>query len=470
MTALPTAMGVRPESLPALVASRAGGAALHDDAFVDRWLQERREAARLAAVLVPLDQLDGWRRDASTGDIRHVAGRFFSVTGVRCRHRSGHSEVEWDQPILDQPETGILGLLARRIGGVMHLCLQAKEEPGNIGGIQLSPTVQATYSNYTGAHGGALPAFLEHFTDPDPARVVFARLQTEDGGRFLHKSNRNMVVEVGDDFPLALPPTFIWLTLRQVAALLRRGDLVNACARSVLSCLLFPTPGAGRGPGRGRPRRSPQRDGVPEGVWDTLQWLDDRRSATHVLTRRIGLSDLQEWRLDEKGFFSHVERRYFRVVGMRILAAEREVKAWCQPILENPAPGVIGLLVRDGPGGLELLMQAKAEVGNKSAVQLGPTVQFTPGNYAAPGRRRPRLSDAFLSPAPSRTLHESHQAEEGARFFREHHVHRILRHPPGLDLRLTDDHRWLPMSHVQFLLHLGEQVNSCARSVLSCLL
>ena len=32
--------------------------------------------------------------------------------------------------------------------------MQAKVEPGNINSIQLSPTLQATRSNYTKAHGG----------------------------------------------------------------------------------------------------------------------------------------------------------------------------------------------------------------------------------------------------------------------------------------------------------------------------
>jgi oxidase EvaA len=453
-------MGVRPRALDAILASRDGGAALHEDAFVDEWIQRRRAETGISSALVPLSQMEGWQRERGTGNLRHAAGRFFSVTGVHCRHRLDRTEIEWDQPIIEQPETGILGILAKVIDGVMHFCLHAKEEPGNIGGVQLSPTVQATYSNYTGAHGGAAPPFLELFTAPAPGTVLIARLQTEDGGRFLYKSNRNLIVDAGDDFPVELPDGFIWLTLRQLAGLLRKEDIVNACARSVLSCLVF-------APGAALPV---ERTALPEGLWDTLQWLDDRRAATHMQARRIGLDELKEWHTDAKGFFSHRERHFFRVVGMRVTAAAREVTSWCQPIIENAQPGVIGLLVREGPRGLELLMQARAEVGNKTAVQLAPTVQFTPGNYAVPGsRQRPLLFETFLGAAGYRVVHESRQAEEGARFFREHHVHRILALPAGADLLLTADYRWLPLSHVQFLVHLGEQVNSCARSVLACL-
>lgn len=466
---LPSAMGIRQSVVSDTLASLGHGQSYHDDAFAEKWLDKRGELAGLAAMLVPLEKMKGWRSDPQTGNIGHETGRFFSITGIRCRHRKGLSEIEWDQPIIEQPETGILGILAKSINGVMHFCLQAKEEPGNIGGMQLSPTVQATYSNYTGAHGGSLPPYLEHFLAPPAERIIFARLQTEDGGRFLYKSNRNMIVDAGGDFPLELPDGFIWLTLRQIAGLLRRDNLVNACVRSILSSLIYTVMLAGGGDDGNGLCRKP--DACPAGIWETLQWLDDRRADNHMLARRIGLNDLQEWSLDDKGFFSHREKRFFRIVGMNISSATREVRSWNQPIIENPSPGVIGLLVRKRPQGLEILMQAKAEVGNKIAVQLGPTVQFTQGNYAYSTKlKMPFLSDEFMTLNKFKVVHESRQSEEGARFYRECHIHRILMLPDGADLPIPDDYRWLPLSHVQFLVHLGEQVNSCARSILTCLL
>jgi oxidase EvaA len=39
-----------------------------------------------------------------------------------------------------QPEIGILGVITRMIGGVRHFLLPAKNEPGNLNGLQLAPT------------------------------------------------------------------------------------------------------------------------------------------------------------------------------------------------------------------------------------------------------------------------------------------------------------------------------------------
>ena len=233
----PLMPGLGREILADLFVSGMTRYAMNSDADVDRWISARIAAAKLRSEVVPLGRLDQWYVEEATGNIKHRTGRFFTISGVRARHRTRHGDLEWDQPIIDQPEIGILGILAKRICVILHFCLQAKEEPGNLQGVQLSPTVQATYSNYTRAHGGALPPFVDLFLDPPRERILYAKLQTEDGGRFLFKSNRNMIVLAEEDEARELPDGYLWVTLRQIRALLRCDNLVNACARSVLSSL-----------------------------------------------------------------------------------------------------------------------------------------------------------------------------------------------------------------------------------------
>lgn len=231
-------MGFDRQAMHNLYLSSKSNYSLYDDEAVMSWINERLKAPGLRAESRPIQDVEKWRVDAENGNISHESGRFFTILGIQVLHRTNHEERAWDQPILDQPEVGILGILAKDFGGVWHFCLQAKEEPGNINIVQMSPTVQATYSNYTRVHGGSPPPFLEFFMDPPAQRIIFSKLQSEDGGRFLFKSNRNMVVLAPDDAEILLPDGFIWLTLRQIGRLLQMDNMVNYCARSVLSCLI----------------------------------------------------------------------------------------------------------------------------------------------------------------------------------------------------------------------------------------
>jgi dTDP-4-dehydro-6-deoxy-alpha-D-glucopyranose 2,3-dehydratase len=452
--------GVSSRVWSAICRSRLTEEATNSDRFVSEWLHLRRAESRLALEQLSLRELAGWLVDQRTGNICHRQGKFFSVTGITVRHRTKSGELSWDQPIIDQPEVGILGILAKEIRGVLHFCLQAKEEPGNIGGVQLSPTVQATYSNYTRAHGGSRPPFVEYFFDPPRDRLLFAKLQTEDGGRFLYKSNRNMIILVAEDELTTIPRDFVWLTLRQIGQLLKQDNLIHACTRSVLAALIASVSCGASPPGE-----------FAEGLQESLQWLDDQKAANHFLVKREGLNTLQEWWLDEDGFFSHREKRFFQVKGIRVSTPSREVQGWSQPILVNPEVGVIGLLVKKVAGELYFLLQAKAEPGNRTAVQLGPTVQFTPGNYVGNEKlAKPFLFDEFNGNGRFRVLSESLQAEEGARFFHETHRHRVLELAEGETLSHPAEYHWLSAAEVAFFLNLGDQVNSCARSVLTCLI
>lgn len=452
-------LGFEPKIIHDLRESMDAGLPLHPDAWVNTWVAEQLAEPRLQTEIVPLQQLQKWRINGENGNIEHETGMFFTVTGLSVRHRAPREILHWDQPIIDQPEIGILGILAKRINGVLHFCLQAKEEPGNVNSVQLSPTVQATYSNYTRVHGGITPPFLEHFISPAPEKLMFAKLQTEDGGRFLYKSNRNMIVLVDDNEDNDLPPSFIWLTLRQISQLFRQDNLIHACTRSILSALV---PAVSTAPLPGR---------QPINLGDICQWLDSQKASNHFFAKRQGLNQLQEWHLDNSGAFTQLERRFFRIIGIQVRSVGREVTAWSQPILANPASGIIGLLIRHRNGRREYLMQAKAEVGNRTAVQLGPTIQITPANYIDNRRlTKPFLFDEFAAPSRYRVLFDNYQAEEGARFYKEAHRHLILELPAGVELALPTSFRWLTDAQLHFLLQMGEQVNPCARSIISCLM
>ena len=115
---------------------------------------------RFSAHLIALDEVRDWSRDAQ-GNVRHKTGQFFGVQGVRIESGNLREVASWDQPIYTQPEGGILALLARETrGDGVQFLLNGKPEPGNIGIIQFSPTIQSTWSNIRRAHAGRRPPMV----------------------------------------------------------------------------------------------------------------------------------------------------------------------------------------------------------------------------------------------------------------------------------------------------------------------
>src|SRR5581483_5965782 len=129
------------------------------------WWSLRAQSNRFNVRQIAFDELIDWRFDPETGNLSHSSGRFFTIEGLHVRSDYGPIG-EWSQPIINQPEIGILGIIVKSFDGVPHCLMQAKMEPGNVNTLQLSPTVQATSSNYTRAHSGSGVRYLEYFADP----------------------------------------------------------------------------------------------------------------------------------------------------------------------------------------------------------------------------------------------------------------------------------------------------------------
>lgn len=203
------------------------------------WLDNLNKKITFEILFVDLPLLNNWYFDQGN-NLRHVSKKFFSIEGIQVEMGfNGENVKRWDQPIINQPEIGFLGILCQKKNGILYFLMQAKIEPGNINKIQISPTLQATKSNFTMIHGGKSPLFLEYFkSNLQYTRIIVDQLQSEQGARFLKKRNRNMIVEVAEDFKLEeIPPNFCWLTLCQIKKFFNIPNLVNMDTRTVLSCI-----------------------------------------------------------------------------------------------------------------------------------------------------------------------------------------------------------------------------------------
>ncbi|OHV32919.1 NDP-hexose 2,3-dehydratase [Parafrankia colletiae] len=439
------------------------------------WFEERRQVDVAQVRRIDLADLDRWSEDPHTGNIGHDSGKFFVVEGLSVNHSDGPVP-RWTQPIINQPEIGILGILAKEFDGVLHFLMQAKNEPGNAGGVQLSPTVQATRSNYTGVHGGAAVPYLEYFRSADPGTVIADALQSEQGSWFYQKRNRNVVVEVQDEVPLL--DGFRWLTLGQLHRLLAEDDIVNMDSRTVLSCLPFAAvqlattfPAAVDSLQTAVLRSSSQEEAGRHPTGEILSWVTDARTRNQVRAQRIPLADVTSWRHTATAI-EHEAGLFFRVIGVDVRTGHREVASWTQPMIEPVGTGIVAFLVTRFGGVLHALVHARVEPGYFDVVELAPTVQCNEENYGwLPAAARPRFLDRVLAARPEEILFEAALSEEGGRFYHALNRYLIIELDAGAGAALDTgpDHRWLTLHQLVGLLRHSHYVNVQARSLVACL-
>ena len=210
---------------------------IHKLDYIIEWFNKKREESDMIVEEIGINDLDKWNVDSDTGNISHESGGFFQIIGVKASNTFDREvgKKGWTQPMIAKNPGGMLGIIMKRINGIPHYLLQAKAEPGNIGKLQLSPTLQATTSNLLKAHGGAKPIFAEYFDDENKPKIIYAKWQSEDGGRFHLKSNYNMIVEVREDEELKIPDSFIWVTLYQIKQLMQIENFVGPHVRGIIS-------------------------------------------------------------------------------------------------------------------------------------------------------------------------------------------------------------------------------------------
>jgi oxidase EvaA len=435
------------------------------------WFADCHRHAYAEVERIPLDRLEGWYVERDTGNIRHHSGKFFSVEGLFVDLPGGPVQ-RWHQPIIIQPEIGILGILVKEFDGVLHCLMQAKIEPGNANGLQLSPTVQATRSNYTRVHGGKPVPYLKYFVDTARSSVVADVRQSEQGSWFHQKRNRNMVVEVREDIEVL--DGFRWMTLGQVHQLLAVEDVLNMDARTVLSCLPFSGgdleqayPLAGDDAFQDALVRScDERSGSLHPMSDILSWITERRTLTEITTRIIPLNTVAHWDFGPERI-EHETGRFFGVIGVDVTARGREVAHWTQPMVEPHGTGVVAFLVREIEGVLHALVQARVEPGFVDVIELAPTVQCAPQNYDLLPTV-PSYLDDVLDAEPERIRFATVLSEEGGRFYRARNRYIVVE--TDRDPRtVPDNFRWLTVRQLIELLRHSHYVNVQARTMIACL-
>ncbi len=421
-----------------------------DISYALHQLRQRRTLHKVTVKEIPFNELSCWSFTSSNNWLSHESGKFFSIAGIDIKTNFGGTP-SWQQPIIYQPEIGILGIIAKEINGVVHFLLQMKMEPGNIGTYQLSPTVQATKSNYTQVHRGKKPPYIDFFLKLKNYKVIIDVLQSEQSARFFKKRNRNIIILVKDE--IKVEEGFIWLTLGQIFSLIELDNIVNMDTRTVLSSLTF---------------TSNFEDRPLNTTTDILHWLTSKKAQYDLSVKFTPVKKIEKWIIDDYRIYNE-EKKFFSVIACSIKTETREVKNWTQPMIQPHGHGLIVMFIKKFNDSWHCLIQAKLEPGIYDIVEMAPTIQCITGTYEGlPKEKYPAYLNYFFSCDKKQIRHDSYQSEEGGRFFQESNRNVVIEVDSDFP-DLKDNFKWVSFMQLKHFIRYNNYVNIQCRCLLTCM-
>ena len=437
---------------------------------LQEWVRQRNETIAVSIRKISLEETGTWFYEKKTGCICNQEHSFFQITGYQQKMADGSVVT---QPVILQEEIGYLGILCQEINGVMHFLMQAKIEPGNVNKIQISPTIQATKSNFTRKHGGAAPPYLEYFLNAPQYETVVDQIQSEQSSRFYKKRNRNIILRVEEKIPLL--PSHRWMTLGQIKTLMRQDNLVNMDTRTVLSCIPFSKLDL---PMQELLRLSDLFQNKPlfrsvftcsagNPLPEIYQYINNWKMFSETERMLLPLHQLEEWEMRD-GELICKHPYPFKAIFCDISIEGREVKHWTQPLFEANGIATFGLMCCEHNGVLKFLVKAMPEIGCFDGLELGPTIQWEP---SAGNRRADKVSRLFEEKYSRRkgVLFDHLLSEEGGRFYQEQNRNILLQIDACELPELPEGYFLLDYRTLNELVQINNTLNIQLRNLLSLL-
>lgn len=440
---------------------------IHD---IMNWIEEIRKKTKVNINECSINESTFWFYDDYSGEITNRKRSFFSIIGVK---RFENNILVSEQPIIKQPEIGYLGMICKKIGGVFNFLIQAKVEPGNINYVQLSPTIQATKSNFMRVHGGRMPLYFEYFDHADNYRIVYDQIQSEQSSRFLKKRNRNIIIVVEEDIPIY--ENYMWMTLGQIKALMKIDNLVNMDTRTVISGI----------PLSGFMLESSELEYIKacfvqktffnsifrtENVAELsniYHYINNYKMFQNDRIVEIPLYELSEWEINEYGIVCK-RPSDFKVRYYDISIENREVVRWDQPLFEAMGHAVFGLIIADVDSCMKILVRIKSEIGTFDRMELAPTIQWESTHKSSHDDSVEKIFRERLREHRNVIL-DVMLSEEGGRFYQEQNRNVVLRVEYDIFEKLPDGYVWANYSTLNLLVQINNCLNIQLRNLLSTL-
>ena len=128
------------------------------------------------------------------------------------------------------------GLITAEFEGLKKFLVHAKPEAGCFDGIELAPTVQLEAAVPESEYLLLDKLFFELLENS--AEIKNNVILSEEGGRFYHEQNKNIILNVPPERVGELPEGYFWLDYKTLNGMVQYNNVLNIQLRNELSSSL----------------------------------------------------------------------------------------------------------------------------------------------------------------------------------------------------------------------------------------
>lgn len=181
---------------------------------------------------VPLHELSGW--EFTDDGIMCTTGYAFKVIFADIEIE-GREVTHWTQPLFEAVGMAVFGLVSADFDGKTKFLVHALHEVGCFDGMELAPSVQLE----AGTPENKYDVITRLLFDCVKSRSCVRNdvILSEEGGRFYHEQNRNIIVHIDADKVPELPEGYFWADYRTLNEMVQYNNVLNIQLRNLLSLL-----------------------------------------------------------------------------------------------------------------------------------------------------------------------------------------------------------------------------------------
>ena len=155
---------------------------------------------------------------------------------IFCEIEINNREVKkWDQPLFEANKIATFGLITFNDNGTKKFIVKAVPEIGCFDQIELGPTVMTDAIKDSKDSDPMIDLFYNKLSKKN--NIIFDGLLSEEGGRFYHEQNRNVIIEIDKSEIPNLGKEYFYFDFAELNHLVQINNILNIQLRNLISLL-----------------------------------------------------------------------------------------------------------------------------------------------------------------------------------------------------------------------------------------